>query len=135
MGTHDDEQGVLQTMALGPDRSHRIHMVASTPMMIATLNSILLGAIVSLLAIQLGTPDLGALAIGAAAFVLGWALHTWYARRAIARVRRHYKTTLSDTVRAERPVAERRFRAFSGVWTPFGPERLTRKLRGGECSG
>ena len=56
-------------------------------MMIATLNSISFGAIVALLAIQLGVTDQGALAIGAVAFLVGFSLHVLYARRAIARDR------------------------------------------------
>jgi hypothetical protein len=87
MGTNDDERGIAKTMAVDPQRSPAFHMVASAPMMISTLNSILFGAIVSLLAIQLGVTDLGALAIGAAAFAVGWSLHVLYARRAITRDR------------------------------------------------
>lgn len=62
-----------------------IGMIAATPMMSATVNAILFGATVALLAIQLGASNLVALGLAAAAFVLGWALEAELARRAVAR--------------------------------------------------
>lgn len=85
MGTNDDLRGIAKTMAVDTHRPFLVHMVAATPMMIATLNSILLGAIVALLAIQLGTSNVAALGAAAVAFLVGFALHAWLARRAIAR--------------------------------------------------
>jgi hypothetical protein len=87
MGTHDDEQGVLKTMAGDMHRVPIVHMIGATPMMVGTLDSILLGAIVSLLAIELGASDGAALALGTVAFFIGFGLHIWWARRTIARVR------------------------------------------------
>jgi small-conductance mechanosensitive channel len=54
-------------------------------MMISTLNAILLGAIGALLAIELGASNAAAVVIAILVFLLGWALHMWYAQRAIAR--------------------------------------------------
>ena len=87
MGTHDDDRGVLRTMAGDLHRSPIVHMISATPMMIGTLDAILLGAIVSLLAIELGASDGAALALGTVAFFIGTGLHVWWARRSSARVR------------------------------------------------
>jgi len=84
-GVHDDRRGMLRTMAIDLDRPYVTHLIAATPMMISTLNSILLGAIAALLAIELGAPNAAAVGIAAVAFLVGWLLHMWYARRAIAR--------------------------------------------------
>jgi hypothetical protein len=84
-GTHDDMRGVAITMAIDTQRPLLVHMLAATPMMIATLNSVLLGAIAGLLAIQLGAVNLLALGLAAVGFLVGWVLHAWLARRAIAR--------------------------------------------------
>jgi hypothetical protein len=83
-GTHDDMPGITKTMAIDTRRPLIVHMLAATPMMIATLNSVLLGAIVGLLAVQLGAADAAALGVAAVGFVVGWMLHAWFARRAIA---------------------------------------------------
>ena len=84
-GTHDDVRGITKTMAIDTRRPLLVHMLAATPMMIATLNSILLGAIVGLVAIQLGASNPAALGVVAGGFLVGWMLHAWLARRAIAR--------------------------------------------------
>ena len=85
MGATDDMRGISKTMAIDTDRPLVVHMIAATPMMIATVNAILLGAIVALLAIQLGASNVVALGLAAAAFMIGWALEALLARRAIAR--------------------------------------------------
>lgn len=87
MGTHDDDPGVLKTMAGDLHRSPIVHMISATPMMVGTLDSILLGAIASLLAIEMGASDAAALALGTMAFFIGTGLHVWWARRSSARVR------------------------------------------------
>ena len=84
-GINDDRRGMLRTMAIDVDRPHVAHLIAATPMMISTLNAILLGAIGALLAIELGASNAAAVVIAILAFLLGWALHMWYAQRAIAR--------------------------------------------------
>lgn len=85
MGRNDDLPGIARTMAIDPHRPFVAHMLAATPMMIATLNSILLGAIVALLAIQLGASNVTSVGAAALAFLIGFALHAWLARRAIER--------------------------------------------------
>jgi hypothetical protein len=84
-GVHDDRRGMLRTMAIDVDRPYLPHLVAATPMMISTLNAILLGAIAALLAIELGASNAIAAVVAIVAFLFGWLLHMWYARRAIAR--------------------------------------------------
>ena len=84
-GVHDDARGTMRTMAIDLDRPYVTHLIAATPTMISTLNSILLGAIAASLAIELGAPNAAAVGIAAGAFVVGWLLHMWYARRATAR--------------------------------------------------
>ena len=80
-----DLPGIARTMAIDPHRPFVAHMLAATPMMIATLNSILLGAIVALLAIQLGASNVASVGVATLAFLIGFALHAWLARRAIDR--------------------------------------------------
>jgi hypothetical protein len=86
-GTTEDFAGITKTMALEPRQPFIAQMLASTPTMIATLNSILAGAIVALLSIELGVPEGGALAIGAVLFVLVFALHMYWGMRAVASTR------------------------------------------------
>ncbi len=80
MGTTDDQRGMLATMAVQPRMSILVQMLASSPMLISIVNSVLAGGIVVLLVLQLdgGT----ALAIGAsvAAFVLTIVAFLAYAR-------------------------------------------------------
>jgi hypothetical protein len=86
MGRHDDERGVMKTMAIDFQQSPVALMISATPLMVATLDSILLGAIVALLVIELGASTVVGLVFGAAAFLIGSALHVWWARRMIHRV-------------------------------------------------
>ncbi len=58
--------------------------MAATPTTIATINAVLLAAIVSLLAIQAGASNGAAVAAGALGFAVAWAIPLWWARRAIA---------------------------------------------------
>jgi len=84
-GIHDDMPGITKTMAVDTRRPLVVHILAATPMMIATLNSVLFGAIVGLLASQFGASNAAALGVAAVGFVVGWMLHAWFARRSIAR--------------------------------------------------
>jgi hypothetical protein len=69
-------------------------MLASTPLLVSIINSILAGAIVSLLAIQLGVDPGPALLIGTAGFVASLAGWIWYARREIGGVQSKRDTPL-----------------------------------------
>ena len=86
-GTTEDFAGVTKTMALEPRQPFLTQMLASTPTMIATLNSILAGAIIAILTIELGLSEGGALVIGAVIFVLVLAFHVFWGMRAVAGTR------------------------------------------------
>jgi hypothetical protein len=74
-GHHDDEQGVIATYMLD-DTSRRwliVHVLVNTPMIVATVDSAVAAAIVSLL-LQVGdAPRAAQVAAGIVAFVLVWA--------------------------------------------------------------
>jgi hypothetical protein len=86
MGTTDDGAGIVKTMALDPRQPLIGQMIGATPTLIATLNSILVGAIIAIFSIEVGVPEVAALALGAAAFVLSLGVHMSWGRRAIAGV-------------------------------------------------
>ncbi len=54
MGTTDDERGFQLTQAMVPGTPMIVQMLASSPMLISVLNSVLAGAIVALAVLQLG---------------------------------------------------------------------------------
>jgi hypothetical protein len=89
MGTHDDPEGVTVTMGVPPGTPQVVHLMASTPFLIVTLNSVVAGAIGSLLLVRAAHVGLvlavfGGLAVGGLALageLLG-------ARRNIAIVQR-----------------------------------------------
>jgi hypothetical protein len=87
-GTYDDEASVAQTMGLEPNVPMALQMVASSPMLITVLNSLLFAAIWALALFQLGAGLVVALVVGAAAFLAAIVAHSWYAGRGIARARR-----------------------------------------------
>jgi hypothetical protein len=89
MGSHDDPAGVSITMAVPPGTPQVVHLMASTPFLIVTLNSVVAGAIGALVLVRAAHAGLvltvvGGLVLGGLALVgelLG-------ARRNIAIVRR-----------------------------------------------
>jgi len=87
MGTTDDTHGVALTMAVQRDTPILVQMLASTPLLVSIVNSILFGAIVSLLAMQLGLDATAAVALGAAGFLGSLLAFFWYAGREIAKAR------------------------------------------------
>jgi hypothetical protein len=91
MGSTDDERGFQLTQAMLPGTPMIVQMLASSPMLISVLNSVLIGAIVALLTLQLdgGTPV--AVAGGVIGFVVGMAAFLAYARREITAVRTHFE--------------------------------------------
>jgi uncharacterized membrane protein len=62
-------------------------MLASSPMLISVLNSVLAGAILALAVLQLEGGTLAALVSGVVTFVLSMLAFLWYARRQIQGVR------------------------------------------------
>jgi hypothetical protein len=70
MGTTDDFEGIATTMSVLPRRSIILNLVGASPTLLAVLNSVLVGAIVALAAMQVGA-DMGiSLAVGGAAFLI-----------------------------------------------------------------
>ena len=60
MGVHDDVPGITLTMALPPGTSNVLHGFAATPAVVSVINSVLVGVIVALIALQLGLSTVGA---------------------------------------------------------------------------
>ncbi len=104
MGTTDDERGLGLTFAVEPHTPMAVQMLASTPMLVTTLNAIIVAAIGSLLMLQLGAGIAVALIIGALGFLLTQAFFLWYASRAITRARRAFQPMFP--ARAEPPSTE-----------------------------
>lgn len=86
MGTDDDFRGIELTMANPPQRSMLASVVAATPFLVSVLDSLLVGAIGALAAIQLGTGGSPAILIGIALFVAAMGVHAAIARRDIRRL-------------------------------------------------
>jgi hypothetical protein len=85
MSAHDDRQGVGITMGLQPGASQILHLFAATPIVVATLNSVILAALLAVIALHLTVDPPGALAIAIAGFAVSMALHLLYGSRNIAR--------------------------------------------------
>lgn len=85
MGVRDDREGQLATMGMMPQRSLFAHMLSATPMLIATLNSVLVAAIATLLTLQLNGPYGAAIAAAIVTFSLSLGGHMLYAQHEIKR--------------------------------------------------
>jgi ABC-type glycerol-3-phosphate transport system permease component len=85
MGVRDDREALLATMGMMPRRSQFAHLLSATPMLIATLNSVLVAAIATLLTLQLSGPYAAAIAAAVVTFSLSLGGHLLYARREIER--------------------------------------------------
>jgi hypothetical protein len=85
MGVRDDREGQLATMGMMPRRSLFAHMLSATPMLIATLNSVLVAAIATLLTLQLDGPYGAAIAAAVVTFCLSLGAHMLYAQHEIKR--------------------------------------------------
>ena len=86
MGTDDDIRGISLTMANPPERSMLTSVVAATPFLVTVLDSLLVGAVGALGAIQLGASGTLAILIGIGLFMVAMAVHAAIARRDIRRV-------------------------------------------------
>lgn len=91
MGSTDDERGFQLTQATLPGTPMIVQMLASSPMLISVLNSVLIGAIVALLVLQLGGGTMVAVIGSVIAFILGMAAFLAYARREISAVRARFE--------------------------------------------
>ncbi len=84
MGAYDDEEGVNLSMGQPPNANFAVYLLASTPFVLATINSVLAGVIALLVALQLGTPTGVTAAITVVGTVLIFALQILIATRDIA---------------------------------------------------
>ncbi|MEO6579402.1 MAG: hypothetical protein ABIO99_10970 [Candidatus Limnocylindria bacterium] len=85
MGTTDDHRGMLMTMAVDAHTSVLVLMLASSPMLISIVNSVLAGGILALLALQLNAGTAAAIAAGIVGFIVAIASSMAYSRREITR--------------------------------------------------
>jgi hypothetical protein len=69
MGSTDDVEGIVKTMAIFPRRSVVFNLMSANPTLLAVLNSVLFGAIIGLGGIQVGAEMGVALVAGAVGFV------------------------------------------------------------------
>jgi hypothetical protein len=90
MGSTDDERGFQLTQAMMPGTPMLIQMLASSPMLISVLNSVLAGAIVALAVLQVGGGTVPAIGAAIVAFILAMAAFLEYARRQISGVRKEF---------------------------------------------
>jgi len=91
MGTTDDERGLSLTMAIQPRTSILAQMLASSPMLLSVLDSVLVGAIVALLVLQLDAVTALAVGLGALGFITAMIAFSTYARREIGSARNDLK--------------------------------------------
>ncbi len=85
MGVHDDRPGITLTMALPPGTSNMLHGFAATPAVVSVINSVLVGVIVALIALQLGLTTVGALILAVAGTLVTMAALARYGMRQMER--------------------------------------------------
>lgn len=100
MGATEDRRGLALTMAIPPRTSTIVMMLASTPILVSILNSIVVGAIAAIAALQLGADPGVSVIVAAVAFALSMAGWLWYAAREIRASREEFMASPS-----ERPTA------------------------------
>jgi uncharacterized membrane protein YeaQ/YmgE (transglycosylase-associated protein family) len=85
MSPHDDARGVGITMAFPPGAIQIVHILAATPTIVGVINSVIVGALVGLIAGQLA-PGGGIVLVGSVAgFISTFLAHAAWGRAAIAR--------------------------------------------------
>jgi hypothetical protein len=90
MGTTDDERGLALTMGLDASMFGIAHFLSATPVLIATVNAMLVAGIGALASLEFGAGRLAALGVGAGFFVVAIALQDRYGRRRLAGIRAHH---------------------------------------------
>jgi hypothetical protein len=85
MSAHDDARGIGISMGVDPRVSAPLHVIAATPTVVSTLNSIIVASLAGLIALQAGAPIPVALVAGLGLGVIAMAAHLAYARRHIQR--------------------------------------------------
>ena len=108
MGTHDDAHGIAITMALPPNTSPLVHVIAATPFLVTVLNGVVAGAIAAIVASGvLGLDRTVTIVIAAAAFAGVVGLQMWLVRMNMRRgrmaVRPLFPTPAPDGSPIDRP--------------------------------
>jgi hypothetical protein len=91
MGTTDDPAGAAKTMAVPPNFSPLVHLVAATPFLISVLNGVAAGALAAIVAASLGAPLPSSAIAGVAGFGLVLATQLAWARRNVQRLTAGYR--------------------------------------------
>jgi hypothetical protein len=86
MGVHDDAQGVGITMAVPPDTSPLVHLIAGTPTLVMVLNSVVAGVIAALALVRFTTVDAAVVLLGGLAVAI--VLYGLEIRSAQSKIRR-----------------------------------------------
>jgi hypothetical protein len=103
MGTSDDFEGIATTMSVLPRRSIVLNLVGASPTLLAVLNSVLVGAIVALAAIQVGADMSLSLPAGGAAFVVSVAVWGLMTRHMLTDLMTHHVPAFPPRRAAEPP--------------------------------
>lgn len=82
---HDDVRGVGVTMGVQPGGPQILHFLAATPIVVSALNSVIVAAIVAVIAVHFTVGMRGSVAVAVGGFVVSFALHLWYGRRQMSR--------------------------------------------------
>ena len=85
MSAHDDARGVAVTMGIDPHVSQPLHIIAATPTVVSTLNSIIAATLAGLVALQVGSSIPVALVAGVAVGAATMGAHLAYGRLNIRR--------------------------------------------------
>ena len=85
MSPHDDARGVGITMAFPPGHRPFVHMLAATPTVVSVINSVIVGALVAIVAIHFAIGDALAVGLAVIGFALAFAAHALWGRAAISR--------------------------------------------------
>lgn len=82
---HDDVRGVGITMGVDPSLPMGVHFLAATPVIVIVINAVLAGAIVGLIAAELGVGTTPAVATSVVVFLIAFLIEGAYARNAVTR--------------------------------------------------
>jgi hypothetical protein len=105
MSAHDDTRGVGITMGVGAGSRSFAHFIAATPIVVATLNSVVVGVIFTLVGLQLGAAIGPSLVAGLVGFVLAAALQGRYASASISRGRASVRPVFPHPSEARPPAS------------------------------
>ena len=108
MGTYDDEKHVNLSMGAQPNTNFVLDVIVSTPFVLATINSVIGGVIVTLLAQQLGLDMPIAIILAVVGAVAVFGLQVVSASRGIAAAVAAYEPKFPIRRKGPRPPTERR---------------------------